>query len=93
MSDKIFTLSVEPVEGETYQHPFHLGTQWELARTIAEERFRATNHHRGLAKTVALKREGKIFDVFDGEWASDRANRMWDEINEADRQMIEDSAA
>lgn len=93
MDAKIFTLSVEPVEGETYQHPFHLGTDWRLAREIAEERFRATRHHRGQAKTVALKREGKIYDVFDGEWASDRTDRMWDEINEADRQMIEDSAA
>lgn len=35
-----FTLSIEPVEGETFVYPFHLGTIEDTAITSAENIFR-----------------------------------------------------
>ena len=66
-----FTLSIEPVDGgQTVLHPFHLGTDLDVARQIAEERHR-NPVDRVAAKTVAIKRGGKVVDVFDGSsWAS-----------------------
>lgn len=60
-----FTMSIEPVIGTSYQHGFHLGTQEKLARQICEERFT-----RGDCKTVGLKQDGKLIDMFygNGEW-------------------------
>jgi hypothetical protein len=66
-----FTLSVEPTEGAVYQHGFHLGTIESVARKCAVDIFVGRNlggHH---TRTVALKRYGKIVDVFDGKWSSD----------------------
>ncbi len=73
-STPTFCLSIEPVDGATFQHGFHLGTDLKLAKQIAEEKFNARNKHGMPTRTVALILSGKIVDVFDGRWASD-----WDE--------------
>jgi hypothetical protein len=71
-----FVLSIEPTEGKTFVHGFHLGTDERLARKIAEETFTARNgaainHPSMWTRTVALMRDGAIVDVFDGRWKSD----------------------
>ena len=72
MSDGIFTLSVETDAG-TYTHGFHLGTIEADAVWYAEDFIK----HRKRLKigtriiTVALIRDGKMFDCFDGVvWSS-----------------------
>ncbi len=62
------TLSIEPFDGKSYQHGFHLGTDIDLAKTIAAEYF---NANQDKWRTVALKSNGKIIDVFDGKWFQD----------------------
>jgi hypothetical protein len=68
-----FTLSIEPREGEPpIQHGFHLGTDPELARNIAKEIFHSRVRARLPVLTVALMREGRLFDCYDGRsWSSD----------------------
>ena len=62
-----FVLSIEPQTGRSFRHGFHLGTDLRVAREIAVEYFVAN-----AAKTVALMRDRKIFDLFDGrEWSRD----------------------
>jgi hypothetical protein len=68
-----FTLSIEPTDGKSFQHGFHLGTDEHLARQIAEEKFHARNKHGMPTVTVALIREGKLVDCYDGKWFN--ANR------------------
>lgn len=62
-----FVLSIEPVEGKSFVHGFHLGTDERVARQFAEEKYRATG-----ARTVALMRDWRIWDVFDGSWFSEQ---------------------
>jgi len=57
-----FVLSIEPQTGPSFRHGFHLGTDLRVAREIALEYFVANK-----AKTVALMRDRKIFDLFDGD--------------------------
>jgi len=73
-----FTLSIEDTYGHSFQHGFHLGTDKALARQIAEERFHARIKHGLPVVTVALIRERKLVDCFDGEWESER--QWWDEV-------------
>lgn len=70
-----FVLSIEPMNGPTRQHPFHLGTIETIAKQLAEEIYKAQG-----ARTVALKLNGRTFDVFDGQWANDACWDL-DEIN------------
>jgi hypothetical protein len=71
---RIITLSVEPVEGATFVHGFHLGTQESVARMMAAELFFARNAAAKWTRTVALIRNGKMIDCFDGHWSSEYAN-------------------
>lgn len=68
-----FILSIEPVNGEAFRHGFHLGTDLEVARKIAVEGFAARNKLGGdyVTRSVALIRDEKIVDVFDGKWSSE----------------------
>ena len=61
-----FTLSIEPTEGKAYQYGFHLGTIEHIARQCAEDRFNGLNASNQPTRTVALIRDGKIFDTYDG---------------------------
>ena len=70
-SDPTITLSIEPMEGKSYQHGYHLGTQLELAKQIAVDRFNVLNKSGNPTRTVALIRGGKIVDCYDGRWSSD----------------------
>ncbi len=67
-----FVLSIEPTNGTAFQHGFHLGTIEATARQIAEERFHMRNAHGFPTRTVALLYNNRVFDVYDGEWASRR---------------------
>lgn len=61
-----YTLSIEPIDGAVYQHPFHLGTIESVARRVAADVFYAPK-----MRTVALIFKGKIVDVFYGDnWHS-----------------------
>lgn len=71
-----FTLSIEPVGGSAFQHPYHLGTDERIAREFAEEIFRNRVETGRPTVTVALIRDRRIVDVFDGSWDSDRG---WDD--------------
>jgi len=67
-----FVLSIEPVEGATFQHGFHLGTDAKVARDIAAETFHARNKNNMPTRTVALMRGSKMFDCYDGvSWSSE----------------------
>jgi hypothetical protein len=71
-SDQPFVLSIEPVEGSSFKHGFHLGTDERVARQIAIEMFDARNANAIPTRTVALFRYGKMLDVYDGAgWTSD----------------------
>jgi len=70
MTNSTFTLSIEPTNGAAFQHGFHLGTDEAVARGIAEERFAGRNAYGLHTRTVALVRNGRLFDVFDGAWSS-----------------------
>jgi hypothetical protein len=68
----IFVLSIEETEGHSYQHGFHLGTEEKIARQIVEEKFKWRVDNNLPILTMALKRNGKLFDVFYGDkWESD----------------------
>lgn len=64
----VFVASIEGADGVVRQHGYHLGTIESVARTCAVEIFR-----REQATTVALKRDGVIWDVYDGSgWHTDQ---------------------
>lgn len=69
-SNMQFQLSIEPVEGPSFMHGFHLGTIESIARQIASEMFHARNKYDLPTRTVALLRDHKLFDVYDGVWSS-----------------------
>lgn len=75
-SPSVFVLSIEPVEGETYQHGYHLGTDVALARKIAAEEFHRLNATGTWTRTVGLIRDAKLVDVYDGAWSSQ--SQDWD---------------
>ena len=63
-----FCLSIETAPGKSEQYGFHLGTDEKLARQIAEEKFTLRVANGLPVVTVALMRNRKIVDVFDGKW-------------------------
>ncbi len=63
-----FTLSIEPTGKPAFQHGFHLGTDERVARQFAEEIFRTRNNTHRDTCTVALIRDRKIVDIYDGSW-------------------------
>lgn len=67
-----FTLSLEPrgAPGAPLQYLLPATMSVGTARLIAETRFRSERW-----RTVALLQNGRIYDVFDGEWASEST---WD---------------
>lgn len=68
MSNKTFELSIETSPGKSERHGFHLGTIEPIARQIAEEKFHARRKWGYPTVTVALTRNGKLFDCYDGTW-------------------------
>lgn len=76
MTNNPFILSIETNKG-TFQWSFHLGTDPRIAREMAEERFHNPPEHlKGMGATcvvtVALMLDGRIFDIYDGEWSSQK---------------------
>ena len=66
-----FTLSIETDAG-TYVHGFHLGAIEPTARALAADAYCNLIPKIGqYIRTVALIRDHKIEDVFDGQWYSD----------------------
>lgn len=66
-----FTLSIEETHGKSVQYGFHLGTDEKLARKIAEEKFHARVKYNIPVVTVALMRNKKMIDCYNGKWASE----------------------
>lgn len=66
-----YLLSIEPTGKKSYIHGYHLGTNEKIAREFAEYLFRARNNCNQFTTSVALMREGKIVDVYDGAWHSE----------------------
>jgi hypothetical protein len=69
-----FIMSIETTEGNSHRHGFHLGTDERLARQLIEERFAARVANAMPTVTIALMRDEKLVDVFDGRWYNDYAN-------------------
>ena len=67
-----FVLSIETKPGHSEQYGFHLGTNEQLARQIVEEKFRFFVQSSLPVVTMALIRDGKLFDCYDGQWMNDR---------------------
>jgi hypothetical protein len=63
-----YILSIETAEGRSFRHGYHLGTDETLARQIAEEKFHARVNAGLPTVTVALIRDGRMIDCFDGTW-------------------------
>jgi len=74
-----FTMSIEPLEGPTYQHGFHLGTIESVARGLVEDHWKA-----GGFRSLGLMRAGDLFDCYDGEWSSVMADKAFTEMAEED---------
>lgn len=78
-----YTASIEIAQGETIQHPFHLGTDRAMAKTIVEEIWRARREHGFPVISIGLlwHADGhrSLVDTFDGEWSSEYASALWDE--------------
>jgi len=78
-----FLLSIEPTEGTSFIHSFHLGTDERLAREIAIDIFKNRKWWPRVGyisvRTVALYRNGKMIDVYDGEWTTDTCERLYQE--------------
>lgn len=70
-----FTLSIEPTGKPCFVHGFHLGTHEAVARKIAEDAFHARNARGECICTVALIRDRRVFDVYDGTWRSSDETR------------------
>lgn len=68
-----FVLSIETIAGKAFVHGFYLGTDERLARRIAEERFHGRIANNLPVVTVALMRDHRIYDVYDGRWHSELA--------------------
>jgi hypothetical protein len=77
MSNHSFVLSIEPMDGPTFIHKFHLGTDLSMAKTIASEIFKGRNRsklikdyhgHIMSTRTVAILYNHNIVSVYDGEW-------------------------
>ena len=74
---KTFTASIETTHGVSHQHPWHLGTQEPMARTIVMEIYANHLKWERPVLTVALMFDGKIIDVFDGkDWTNDRLEAL-----------------
>jgi len=80
-----FILSVEPYEGPTFQYGYHLGTDLALAKKIVEDKFHARNRSSYATdldgrmmqtRTMALIRNRKVVDVYDGRWSSEYESEM-----------------
>lgn len=72
-----FTLSIETAPGVSEQHGFHLGTIEALARVIVADKFAARVAYGLPVITMALMRDGRVFDVYHGaKWDSDYAAEM-----------------
>jgi hypothetical protein len=69
----MFTLSVEPKIACTFTDGVALGEREELARKAAEFNLIARRAGGLETNTVAIMRDGKVFDCFDGNsWMSAR---------------------
>lgn len=87
-----FTLSIEPCNRPVFLHGYHLGTDPKVARQFAEEIF--TRHHDSGTSlyTVALMRDGQMFDVYDGrDWFSNEMERLYEteQQDRIDAQLLE----
>lgn len=82
LNTPVYCLSIEPIDGKTFRHGFHLGTDLVVAKKIAAEKYhqrneaaktRATdlNGHCMWTRTVALFFGNKMVDVYDGQWSSE----------------------
>jgi len=72
MSRDTFTMSIEAPEGRSHMHPYHLGTIESIARTCAVDKFHAMTKCGQSVVTIALIRDGRIFDVYYGNgWHSE----------------------
>lgn len=67
---KPFELSIEPTQGDTFRHGFHLGTDEIVARHLAEQEFHSRNRRGESVRTVALMLGHRMFDYYDGIWAN-----------------------
>ena len=63
-----YYMSIETVEGKSFQHGFHLGTDEVMARALCEEKFKARVENNMPTITIALiSSEGKLVDTFYGD--------------------------
>lgn len=76
----LFSLSIEPVDGELIRYPLIGTTSMDeaISRELAVDEFHGRNHAAQFnpakaVRTVALFRGNEMLDVYDGEWSSERA--------------------
>lgn len=68
----VYEMSIEPVDGVTFRNGSHLGTDEKIARSFVVERFHGRNYAGMATRTIALWFDGKMIDVYDGQWSSDQ---------------------
>ena len=68
--NQTITLSIKPAGNEpAFVDGFHLGTDENVARQIAEERFHGRNKFGMWTESVALIRNRRALGFYDGEWS------------------------
>ena len=68
----MYTLSIETKPGESYQHGYHLGTDLDLAKSIAVDRYHGRVREGMPTVTVAIMKDGKLVDCYYGDkWHSE----------------------
>jgi hypothetical protein len=76
----IYTASIETTNKGTFVYGFHLGTIEWIARDAARELMHL-RYARRLGeirvRTIGLLADGRLIDVFDGEWTSEIDNDFW----------------
>ena len=82
MCKSVYTISIEPVDGETFKYGYHLGTDERVARFEVEGMFVRRTWWIGQGygnvevKTIGLWHDGKLVDVYDGSWNSDSLHAL-----------------
>jgi hypothetical protein len=71
-----FSLSIETTDGKTFPWKFLSKLTEDQARTVAISHFNARRHYRLPVVSVALIKDGQVWDVYDGQWAT-TINGWW----------------
>lgn len=78
----VFVASIEPLEGPSYLYGYHLGTIEKVARECVVDLYRYKVKDPKGCRTIGLKLDGKLVDVWDGQkWSSEIIEEAQEEMS------------